>query len=295
MHSFSRIRRLPVSLLLALPALLMLSSCGDSERSPTAPSMATLQGTVILGSGVTGVRPLRGGMGLSGVTVSVAGTDKAATTDGAGNFTLTGVPVGSVELEFERADIHARGHVVLSSGTHSMTFAIVGSTAVSTPRGHAGEEIEGLVQAIDAGGGTLTVLDQRLGAVVILTDADTLVRRGDATIELSDIQIGMRVHVKALVQGDGSYLATEVLLQNERIGGMREVSGTVASVDSGAGSFVVDSGGTSVTVETDGGTMYKRRGRPGSFADVVVGASVQVKGILQGDGTILAKQVRIEG
>jgi hypothetical protein len=175
-----------------------------------------------------------------------------------------------------------------------MTFAIVGDRAVGTSGGHADEEIEGLVQALDGGAGTLTVLDQRLGAVRIVTDADTVVRRGDATISLSDIQVGQRVHVKALAQDDGTYLATEVLLQNENVGGQREVSGSVTSVDSGAKSFVVDASGTPITVTTDSRTTYKKRGGPAAFTDVVAGASVEVKGILQSDGTIVARQVRIE-
>jgi hypothetical protein len=297
MHLGLRIRRFAATLLCIAPVLLLLTSCSDSDRSPTAPGMgtATLEGNVVRGSGANGLEPKSTGIGLGGVTVRVVGTERSATTDGSGNFRLTGVPVGSVELEFERSDIHARGHVTLTSGgTHSMTFAIVGSRAVDTPRGHAGEEIEGLVQALDGGAGTLTVLDQRLGAVRVVTDADTLVRRGDATISLSDIQVGQRVHVKALAQDDGTYLATEVLLQNENIGGQREVSGSVTSVDAGTGSFVVDASGTSITVVTDSRTTYKRRGGPASFADVGAGASVEVKGILQSDGTILARQVRIE-
>jgi len=235
MYLALRIRGFAAKLLCLAPALLLLTSCGDSNnQSPTAPgpATATLQGTVVRGSNATGLRTK---VGLGGVTVRVSGTDKTATTDGSGNFTLTGVPVGSVELEFERSDIHARGHVTLTSGgVHSMTFAIVGSRAVDTPRGHADEEIEGLVQAIDSGAGTLTVLDQRLGTVRIETDADTVIRQDDTTISLSDIQVGMRVHVKALAQDDGTFLATEVVLQSEKIGGQREVSGTVASVDSGA-------------------------------------------------------------
>ena len=290
-----RFRRIAAILPCLVAALLLLTSCGDSNnQSPTAPGQATatLQGIVVRGSNATGMRAK---VGLGGVTVRVSGTDKATTTDGSGRFTLSGVPVGSVELEFERADIHARGHVTLTSGgVHDMTFAIVGSRAVDSPRGHADEEIEGLVQAIDGAAGTLTVLDQRLGAVRIQTDADTLVRRGDSTISLSDIQVGQRVHVKALAQDDGSFLATEVLLQNENIGGQREVSGTVTSVDTNAGSFVVDSSGTTITVETDGGTSYKKRGGPASFSDLTTGSSVEVKGILQSDGTILARQVRIE-
>jgi hypothetical protein len=235
----------------------------------------------------------RGGIALGGVTVRVSGTDRSTSTDGSGSFTLTGVPVGAVELEFERADIHARAQITLAAGTHSMTFSIVGSRAIASPQGHAGEEIDGLVQALDAGAGTLTVLDQRLGAVRIVTDGDTVVRRGDAAVALSDIQVGVRVHVKALAQDDGTYLATEIVLQDQNVGGMREVSGTVSSVDANAGSFVVDAG-TSITIDTDARTDFKKRGGPASFADVTAGASVEVKGILQANGHVLAHTVRIE-
>jgi hypothetical protein len=289
------VRRFSPAFSILVPAFLFLSSCGGSDRSPTGPTLATVQGTVIEGSSAIGMRSLRGGLGLGGVTVRISGTDKSTMTDGSGNFTLTGVPLGPIELEFDRADIHARGQITLSSGgVHPMTISIVGTRAIATGSGHAGEEIEGLVQALDSGAGSLTVLDQRLGAVVIHTDADTVVRQGDTAIALSQIQVGMRVHVKALLQDDGSYLATEVLLQDQNVGGMREVSGTVSSVDPTAGSFVVDSGGTSVTVHTDTSTHYVKRGGPAGFADVVVGAAVDVRGILGGDGTVLARQVRIE-
>lgn len=271
-------------------------SCGGSDRSPTSPAAATLQGTVIEGSSASSLRARRGGLGLGGVTVRVSGTDKVTTTDGSGNFTLTGLSVGQITLEFDRADIHARGQVTLATGgMNTMTISIVGTRAIASGVGHAGEEIEGLVQALDAGAGTLTVLDQRLGAVVVHTDADTVVRNGDTAIPLSQIQVGMRVHVKALQQDDGSFLATEVLLQNQNVGGMREVSGTVSSVDSGAGSFVLDAGGgTSVTIQTDSSTHYQKRGGSGSFADIVTGAAVDVKGVLRSDGTILARQIRVE-
>ncbi|HKD16366.1 MAG TPA: DUF5666 domain-containing protein [Thermoanaerobaculia bacterium] len=271
-------------------------SCGGSDRSPTSPAAATLQGTVIEGSSAQSLRARRGGLGLGGVTVRVSGTDKAATTDGSGNFTLTGLSVGTLTLEFDRADIHATGQVTLATGGISvMTISIVGARAIASGMGDAGEEIEGLVQALDAGAGTLTVLDQRLGAVVVHTDANTLVRNGDTTIPLSEIQVGMRVHVKALQQVDGSFLATEVLLQNQNVGGMREVSGTVSSVDPGAGSFVVDAGGgISVTIQTDSSTHYQKRGGAGSFSDIVTGATVDVKGVLRSDSTILAQQIRVE-
>jgi len=299
MQLFDRAGRHP-----AAPAILVavvlgvvgIVSCGGSDKSPTSPVAASLQGTVIEGSSAQSLRARRGGLGLGGVTVRVSGTDKATTTDGSGNFTLTGLNVGTLTLQFDRADIHATGQVTLATGgINVMTISIVGARAISSGMGDAGEEVEGLVQALDAGAGALTVLDQRLGAVVVHIDANTLVRNGDTAIPLSQIQVGMRVHVKALQQSDGSFLATEVLLENQNVGGMREVSGTVSSVDSGAGSFVVDAGGgTSVTILTDSSTHFQKRGGSGSFSDIVTGAVVDVKGVLRSDGTILAQQIRVE-
>ena len=156
-------------LFLFLLLLLPLGGCGDGDggMSPTSPGPATLTGTLVRGESVTGgYAPRSQAIGLVGVTVRAAGTSASAVTDGSGTFTLTGLAAGEVELEFERADIHARGRVFVAAGSRTtVTIAIVGDGIVTSPRGHAGEEIEGLVQAIDAGAGTLTVLDQRLGAV----------------------------------------------------------------------------------------------------------------------------------
>jgi hypothetical protein len=252
-------------------------------------------GTVVRGSGTFGATTLGAGMGLPGVTVRVVPTGRSAQTDGSGNFTLTGVPVGNVEMEFSRADINARANVPVSSGTNAITVAVTGSTAVVVNHGNAGEEIEGLVSAVSAGAGTLTVLDQRLGAVVVKTTSTTILRHGQTTMTLSQIQIGMRVHVKALLQSDNTFLATEILLQDENVGGNRDVDGTVTSVNAMAMSFVVQStGGASVTVKTDSSTTFRNRGSSATFSSVTTGVMVDVEGILQADGSILARTVTIE-
>src|SRR6266508_588157 len=213
----------------ALAALALTASCHESSSSPTAAGSATVSGTVILGAGISGATTQGMEIGLSGVTVHVVQGGPSAVTDSSGNFTLNGVPAGTVDMEFARSDINARAPVVLLSGTNQITAAVHGSTAVITPRGHAGEEIEGLVQSANAGGGSLVVLDQRLGAVTVKTDSTTLIRRGNTVIPLSQIQAGMRVHVKAMLQTNGTYLATEILLQDENIGGERGVAGSVAT------------------------------------------------------------------
>jgi hypothetical protein len=49
-----------------------------------------------------------------------------------------------------------------------------------------------------------------------------------------------------------------------------------------------------VTVQTKSSTAFHRRGGPASFSDVVVGSPVEVRGILQADGSVLAQKVTIE-
>lgn len=279
----------------ALSALLLTASCDESSSSPTSPAgSATVMGTVVRGSGTLGATTQGTGIGLAQVTVRVVQTGRSTQTDASGNFSLTGVPVGNVDLEFSRADINARATVQVSSGTNAITVAVMGSTAVVVPRGNAGEEIEGLVSAVSTGAGTLTVLDQRLGAVVVKTTSTTVLRHGQTTITLSQIQVGMRVHVKALLQPDNTYLATEIKLQDENVGGNREVTGTVTSVNTTEMSFVVQSTGAPVTVKTNSSTTFRKRGSSATFSDVTTAVTVDVEGILQADGSILARKVTIE-
>jgi Domain of unknown function (DUF5666) len=275
-----------------LAALFSIVSCDDSS-SPTSPDgNATVLGTVVRGSGTMGIAPQGAGIGLAQVTVRVVSTGRSTQTDASGDFTLTDVPVGNVEFAFSRADINARAPVQVSRGTNAITVAVTGSSAVVVARGHAGEEIEGLVSAVT--GTALTVLDQRLGAVTVQTNATTIMRHGQTAVTLSQIQVGMRVHVKALLQMDNTYLATEVLLQDQNVGGNREVGGSVTSVNAADKSFVVQSTGASVTVKTDASTTFRKRGSAATFSDVIVGAMVEAQGTLQADGSILARSVTIE-
>jgi hypothetical protein len=95
-------------------------------------------GTVIRGSGTFGAAAQGMELPLSQVTVRVVSTGQSTQTDSSGNFTLSGVSTGSVELEFTRADINARGTTQLASGTNQITVSVLGSTVIITSRGHAG-------------------------------------------------------------------------------------------------------------------------------------------------------------
>jgi len=286
-----------------LPIVLLLNGCGESQNSatgsPTGPGgTGIVSGVVILGStAAKGITKQAMPIGLAGVTVRVSGGGSSTTTDGSGQFTLMKVPAGNAELEFERQDINARGRVVVTAGAmNNVTVSIVGSKAEIVPGGHSGAEVEGLVSATNATAGTLTVLDQRLGAVMIQTDSSTVIRNeDDAAIPLSQIEIGNRVHVKALSQPTGAMLATEIILQSDKVGGNREVEGSVTMVDQSMKSFVVQTESGTVTVQTDSSTTFRRRGGSASFSDIAMGVNVDVNGILQADGTVLARKVTIEG
>jgi hypothetical protein len=279
----------------AAASLALAVSChNDDSSSPTSPGMATINGTVIRGSGTFGAQPLGMEIPLSGVTVRVMPGGPSAQSDASGNFTLMGAPAGNVELEFSRADINARGSVVLASGSNSITASIAGGTAVITPRGHAGEEIEGRVVSLNLANGTLVIQDQRLGNVNVSVSVSTIIRKGNASISLSAIGNGFRVHVKAMQQGDGTYIATEILIQDDKEGGEGEAAGSVASVNSAASSFVVTTVSGPVTVRTNASTTFKKKGSNASFSDIAAGATIEAEGTLQSDGSILARKVTIE-
>jgi hypothetical protein len=235
---------------------LVLVSCRDSETgsSPTSPGGATVTGTVVSGetSGTTSA-----GDGLAGVTVAVVRTGQATQTDGAGNFTLAGIPAGDQQFQFSRSDIDARGTIrVMGGATVAVDVAIsrrstimitprgnpfvpaqptgtpatgtptgtptpgtptpgtpTPTTPTTTPHGPAVEQIEGIVTA--NGGGTLTISDQRLGSVVVTVTPTTIIRHGGTPVPISEVLVGMRVHVKALLETAGMYTALEIIVQNE--------------------------------------------------------------------------------
>jgi hypothetical protein len=206
-----------------LAGLFFSSTCRESAQSPTAPGNATVTGNVVSGDGPSGTSSL--GSALAGVMVRVSRTGQSTQTDGSGEFTLANVPGGDQELSFSRSDIDARGTLSIAGANVAITATIRGrSTVVITPRGNPPgttttphgntvEEIEGLVSAV--GASSLTVFDQRLGSVVVNVTGTTVIRKGETPVALADILVGMRVHVKATAETNGTFTAIEIIVQNE--------------------------------------------------------------------------------
>lgn len=279
----------------AVAGLLVLAGCSSSHDTPTSSGTSTINGSVVLGSSTQSAIRTESAAGLANITVRVEPAGATTATDSAGRFSLAHVSPGDVTLAFDRADVHAQGHVHVPAGsTVAVTVAIHGNQASITPGGHPGEEIEGRVQTVDAGAGSLTILDQRLGTVTVTTSSTTSIRHGALVLTLAQITPGMEVHVKGVLQGDGTYLASEILVQDLAAGGT-DATGTILSVDSGASTFVLHTSAGDVTVATNDSTIFRKRGKAAAFTDLAAGARVEVKGTVQGDGSILAQEVTIDG
>lgn len=278
----------------AFLALAGLLSCKNSE-SPTSSGQSTLTGMVVSGTSPQSRLARQGtALGLANVTVRVVSGSQSAQTDASGNFTLPSVPAGDQTLELDRADFHATGSVSVPAGTvMTVTVSIVGSSAEIVAGSSAGEEIEGLVLTVNAAANTLTVADLRLGTVTVVVNDKTDILHGDVSIPLSGVTPGMRAHVKALLQSDGTYLATEIRLQDVN-GNREDLTGTVASVNAATSSFLLNTVTGSLAVQTNTSTQITKDGQPASFSDLATGQNVEVIGALQPDGSVLAATVMIE-
>jgi hypothetical protein len=281
----------------AIASLAVLAGCsGGGEGSPTSNRTAMVTGTVVVVSSSQAViRPGAAG-GAAGIVVRVDPSGASATTDASGRFTLSGVPAGDVTLDFDRSDLHARGQIMVPGGSVlAVAVTISGGHASISAGGHPGDEIEGRVQSVDAAAGSLVVADQRLGNVTVTTSDTTSIRRGAMTLTLAQIAVGMSVHVKATLQGDGTYLATEILVQDLSLGGSTTANGTIGTIDSGAGSLTLNTPSGTVTVTTSASTIIRKEGKAAAFSDLAAGARVQVTGTVQTDGSIAAAEIDITG
>jgi hypothetical protein len=288
----ARIRTL-IPFAASIAAIVALSACHNSDSNPTGSHLSTLSGTVISGAAPMAIHTQGSAVGLAGVSARLTSTGQTTLTDSSGNFTLSNVASGDQELDFERADIHAHGHVSVPAGSAlTVTVSIVGSDAVIVPGGGGGEEIEGIVQSVDAVAGTLTVADLRLGTVTVSADDKTDIRHGNLSIPLSGVAPGMRVHVKALIRTDGSYLATQIFVQDNP--NTVDLTGIVATLDVATSSFMLTTATGGVSIATDGSTEIQRNGQPASFSAVTPGSHAEVEGTRQPDGSVLASRILLE-
>lgn len=278
-------------------ALLLSAACGGSS-SPTSPSSpsnlspggssgAKISGTV---SGTTsgsssGYSPLGG----SGITITIAGTGITTSADANGNFQLTGVPAGTVQLVITSgsgtATITLDG--VQATDTIKIKITVKGMTATldtEERNGQPATEIEDRIASINPEGTTRTLL---VGSARVSVPEAAAIRHGGTVVEFTALKVGDRVHVRGSLSG-ALFVATQVMVQNTNEKVPVNVSGAVSSMEAGhacpAVRFVV--GGW--TVETDAKTDFRKV----ACGAITIGTGVHVKGDVQSSGRVLATSVQ---
>lgn len=181
-------RTLKATWSLVLACAVLTAACGDSKSSlnPTAPSAVSASALNDEASGA---------VEESGSTARGGNNNRGG---GNGNDKDKDKDKNDKDKDREQPNVPGNG------GPPS-------NTSPSAP-GKSKVEIEGLVQSV--GAGSLTVNGQ-----TVLVSADTVIRHGNRRFELSDINTGDRVHVKANRVSGGSNVAasleaTEIKLQN---------------------------------------------------------------------------------
>jgi hypothetical protein len=207
---FSRTSSFSIAFLLLA---LMASACGgNSPSSPISPSPAG-SGATITGivNGSSNPKALAASATSTGMIVTVAGTSITGAIDGSGRFVLTGVPSGTVQLEF--AGPGTAASLVLDDVESSEQIEIsvtVSGTSVSLQSQHrtgAGKvEIEGLITAISDG----ATRSLQVAGTSVTVPAGATIRHGDTPVDFSALTVGDRVHVRGVPSG--SAVVAEVVI-----------------------------------------------------------------------------------
>ena len=279
------------------PASPSNSGASTSTSASPAPGFgATITGS--LQSGTTSGQSVRGGAAITGVLVTIIGTSISVAVDVTGRFTLTNVPPGDVQLQFSGA---ANGTLPLGTVAAAETVDLVITVSGGTPSiasevdsGAAEAQLEGLIEALPPTTAPLTFT--AVGRTV-KTDSSTQFVDGGNTRSFSDLQVGMRVHVKGSLSGT-VMTATWIELQSPQIGTPAPPEDTSASIQGTlktiAGSqptltLTVDT----TTVHTSSATVVKRRGDVQTLNQLVLGQTVHVVGTRKSDASIDARLIEI--
>lgn len=207
-------------ILTILSLTLVIAACSGGENSITGG-----YGNYVLSGQIFAVGNLSGsssdgisshaGMPAVGVEVRARGTGIAALSGADGRFSLSGLPA-SVELTFTRSDgVNASAQVDVAAAP-VVTVELSKNSATVIPSGQAKNELEGLITAIAADGSTITVNDASThgNVTVKVVPGTTRIWRGNQTLTVADLDVGDRVHVRALINDDASLTALEIILQN---------------------------------------------------------------------------------
>lgn len=269
-------------ILIAVSLVLAFSAC-QNENSITGTGDHVLTGQVFAGDSPA-----------ADVTVSVPGVGTATTTDSNGRFMIVGLP-GSVQLMFTRADgVNATAEVDLTMAAE-VSFELEKDQVSLLKKEKSPKpqkrELEGLVTAVSAT--SITVNAAGKGEVTVEITSSTKIRHGSRKLTATQLKKNDRVHVKAIVNADGSLTAEEIKLQKPAPTRSVQFEGKILSIS--ATEITIDAAGKGeVTLTINSSTKLRKGNRKLKWDELHQGDRVHIKGTEDSEGNKVAVEIKLQ-
>jgi hypothetical protein len=269
-------RWIGIAALIALAAM-GSSACGGNEQQ--APSGPTSPGVSSVTQGAT-----------------ISGTVSAGSALPSGDFSLVGVPEGSVQLRFVGSGVDASVALdpVKTGDVVNLLVGVSGATATiqSESRNSSGKvELEGLIESLTPSTAIVVA-----GRTVTIVPSTAIRDDSGAAKTFTDFAVGGRVHVSGTLVATGIEAKT-ITIQNGTSTTPEPPQDDSASVEdvlkslSGAPPTLLI--GTT-TVTTTASTVVQRRGDVQTFAALAVGQTIHAVGTRMPDKSIVARLLQIK-
>ena len=291
---------------LAVVGLLAAACGGNASLSPVGPSSASSAGASISGivrGSVLTPTPSRTLSeetfstfdSRSGVTISVVGTGISTNADNQGQFTLNDVPSGTVVLNFSAPGSNATATLqgVGPGDRVQITVTVNGNNAHVDSEHHNNGVISTRITSIDAGNKSF-----QAGNWTIKTTDSTIIRHGSKTVPFSDLKVGDHVQIRG-TRDASTVTASEIKVEQGGQGGdadddddddhEAEVEGRVSALSNSCPGISFMIGNTKVTADQN--TTY---GKGTSCSAIKNDLRVEVKGVKQNDGSVLASRISLD-
>jgi len=305
------IRSTPRTAVLVIVGLMAAACGGNAALSSVGPSSASSGASItgiVRGTAVTPSpsRTLSEGTfttldSKSGVTISVVGTGISTNADNQGQFTLDNVPGGTVVLNFSAPNSNATVTLqgVGAGDRVQIAVTVNGNNAHIDSEHHNNGEISARITSIDSGNSSFQAAN-----LTIKTTSSTVIRHGSKTVAFSDLKTGDQVQVRGTRDGS-TVTATEIKVEQGGQGGDNEgddnddndheaevsgkVSGLLNSNSNSCPAIAFTIGTTKVTA--DQSTTYGKNTSCGAIKNDL---KVEVTGIRQSDGSVLARRISLD-
>lgn len=278
-------------LILLAIGMIALFGCSGGDSITGAAGERSIAGKIVPSGDLTGSSP-------SGITVRASGQGVEAMSGPDGSFVLTGLPDGTVSIQFVRTSDGVNASLQVMPGVTQVTVALQKSSATVQGQidGQPKVELEGLITAISSSSITVNDASRKMDVTSKIT-SETVIRKGNTRLTPADLEVGDRVHVRARVESDDSLTAMEILHQegddDEPGEPKKELEGLILEISST--SITVNDASTGVrTAKITSDTVIRQGNTQLTTDHLKPGDRVHVRAKIEDDESLTAEQIILQ-